>query len=114
MVLTCRHTPRFCGHLSSTGDLLNLRGGLRFFLTNWLIVGIQRLMVRAAAGNSPRSLRGQIRLHSLAGKVKEPINLPDLQPLSTQAISSHFSRMRADDRTCRLGPMVGNERQNAL
>src|SRR6185295_10962489 len=26
MVFTCKHTPRRCGHLSNTGDLLNLRG----------------------------------------------------------------------------------------
>ncbi len=27
MVFTCRQTPRFCGHLSQHGDLLNVRPG---------------------------------------------------------------------------------------
>jgi hypothetical protein len=40
IVRTSKHTPRFCGHLSSTGDLLNFRGGLRFLRTSWLIVGM--------------------------------------------------------------------------
>ena len=43
MVLTCKHTPRFCAHLSRTGALLNLRGIRRCLRTNWLIVGIGTL-----------------------------------------------------------------------
>src|SRR5688572_12914712 len=43
IVRTRRHTPRFCGHLSSTGDLLNLRLGRRRLRTSWLTVGIAGL-----------------------------------------------------------------------
>ena len=34
-------TPRRCGQLSNTGDLLNLRGILRRLRTSWLIVGME-------------------------------------------------------------------------
>ena len=40
MVLTCKQTPRFCGHWSKTGALLNLRGTRRRLRTSWLIVGM--------------------------------------------------------------------------
>ena len=42
IVRTCRHTPRFCGQRSSTGDLENFRFGRRRLRTSWLIVGIFR------------------------------------------------------------------------
>ncbi len=34
IVLTCKHTPRFCGQRSKTGALLNLRGFLRRLRTS--------------------------------------------------------------------------------
>jgi hypothetical protein len=40
IVRTSKQTPRFCGHLSSTGDLLNLRFARRGLRTSWLTVGI--------------------------------------------------------------------------
>src|SRR3989337_1556750 len=40
IVRTKRHTPRFCGHLSSTGALLNFRLAFRRRRTSWLTVGI--------------------------------------------------------------------------
>src|SRR5512145_2407781 len=43
IVRTRRHTPRFCGHLSSTGDLLNFRLDRRGRRTSWLTVGIEGL-----------------------------------------------------------------------
>ena len=45
IILTCEHTPRFCGQWSSTGALLNFRGGLRRLRTNWLMVGIGDLEI---------------------------------------------------------------------
>src|SRR5262249_18040334 len=44
IVRTSKHTPRFCGHLSKTGDLLNFRFARRRLRTSWLIVGIGRLL----------------------------------------------------------------------
>jgi hypothetical protein len=43
IVRTNRHTPRFCGHLSSTGDFENFRFDLRRRRTSWLIVGMHSL-----------------------------------------------------------------------
>jgi hypothetical protein len=41
IVRTCKQTPCFWGHFSSTGDLLWLFLSLRRFRTSWLIVGIE-------------------------------------------------------------------------
>ena len=56
IVLTCKQTPRFCGHFSSTGALLNFRGGLRRLRTSWLIVGIGCL--RLSSRSRPRCQAG--------------------------------------------------------
>ncbi len=42
IVRTCKQTPCFCGHFSSTGDLLWLFLSLRRLRTSWLMVGIER------------------------------------------------------------------------
>src|SRR5262245_55863648 len=41
IVRTNRHTPRFCGHLSNTGDFENFRFALRLLRTSWFTVGMQ-------------------------------------------------------------------------
>src|SRR3954464_9186495 len=40
MVLTCRHTPRFCGEASRSLTLLMRPRARRGFLMSWLIVGM--------------------------------------------------------------------------
>src|ERR1700722_8134202 len=40
IVLTCRHTPFFCGQPCMAGCLGRLRCGTRGFFTSWLMVGI--------------------------------------------------------------------------
>jgi hypothetical protein len=39
-VMTCTHTPRRCGQLTSAGDLDFTVTFLRPFRTSWLIVGM--------------------------------------------------------------------------
>src|SRR6188768_2878001 len=39
-VITCRHTPRRCGHLARAGDLDLAALSLRPCLTSWLMVGM--------------------------------------------------------------------------
>jgi hypothetical protein len=41
IVRTNKHTPRFCGHLSKTGDLLNFRFARRRWRTSWFTVGMR-------------------------------------------------------------------------
>ena len=67
-----RHTPRFCGHLSSTGDLLNFRLARRRRRTSWLTVGI----------------RGWLSLPRGPGRGKlESLNLSDCRPPSRAGIA---------------------------
>src|SRR3954451_8860580 len=42
IVLTCRHTPRFCGHPCMAGCLGLERWTTRGLRINWLIVGMNR------------------------------------------------------------------------
>src|SRR5262245_10457678 len=42
IVLTCRHTPRFCGHPCMAGCFGLERCGTRGLRINWLIVGMNR------------------------------------------------------------------------
>jgi hypothetical protein len=45
VVNTRVHTPRFCGHFSSAGDLLLSFLAARPFLTSWFTVGNKLLLV---------------------------------------------------------------------
>src|ERR1019366_1294218 len=47
MILTCKHTPRFCGHPVMAGCFGLRVCTTRAFLTSWLIVGIPYSVVRA-------------------------------------------------------------------
>src|SRR3954454_6808075 len=50
MILTCRHTPRFCGHPVMAGCLGLLCCCVRGVRTSWLIVGILGSSGRPAGG----------------------------------------------------------------
>src|SRR5688572_22305747 len=59
IVLTCRHTPRFCGHASSTGDLVRRFWTTRGLRTSWLIVGMSG---SGNEGEHSRCGRGAVKL----------------------------------------------------
>src|SRR5262245_6105699 len=61
-VLTCRQTPRFCGHPSSTGVLVLDFWTLRGLRTSWLMVGISNEPEPAAVRPPWRSEPGGQRL----------------------------------------------------
>src|SRR6266478_4119410 len=56
MVLTCRHTPRFCGQLCRAGCFGLRYCCLRGLRTSWLIVGILPRFLREAHGHRPVGL----------------------------------------------------------
>src|SRR5688572_19126222 len=82
MVLTWRHTPRFCGEASRSLTLLIRGRARRGFLINWLIVGIVHVSyaLRPPGVRSPRAKRaqrrdgwlGQMRITLRAGGNRRP------------------------------------------
>src|SRR5688572_21312225 len=92
IVLTCRHTPRFCG-LASRSLTLLIRARLRRgFLINWLIVGIVPRF--AYAELQPVDRRKASRFQMKAGKYMETITARQGRALNS--IRAHFPTFSSD------------------
>src|SRR5262245_47918412 len=85
MILTCRHTPFFCGHPCIAGCLGRLRCGTRGCFTSWLIVGmVGGTSLRISTIPSPQRGGRCVRLvgpgngvKGVRGKVADPRPLVD-------------------------------------
>ena len=62
-VFTWRHTPRFCGQDSRTGDLDRLTMGLRPLRMSWLIVGIAWIGVRSGGRQKGLNVRSGVKVY---------------------------------------------------
>src|SRR5256885_9070232 len=76
IVLTCRHTPRFCGQPCTAGCFGRLRCGTRGLRTNWLIVGMP----------TPRS----VAVPPQRGELRHPVTVVS-RPQGRKRLADGFS-----------------------